>query len=112
LNSQKGSGRIIKKSFPPSVPYELGLQERLRKDPEYAFMLLEECLNDDLASTFLSALRNAIQAKGGFVKMAKALKANRAGLYQAISPKGNPSFATVHAAVRELGYRLDLKKLS
>jgi probable addiction module antidote protein len=87
------------------------LQEHLREDPEYTFLYLEECLDDDLSSTFLYALRQAIQAHGGMAKMARALKVNRAGLYQAFSFKGNPGFATVFAALRQLGYRLDLKKL-
>jgi len=73
-------------------------------------MLLAECLYDDLPGTFLYALRNAVMAKGGMAKMARTLGLNRAGLYQALSNDGNPSFVTVQGILAELGIKLGLSK--
>ena len=73
-------------------------------------MYLAECLDDDYPGTFMYALRQVILARVGMAKMARALHLNRAGLYQALSLGGNPSFATIQGALAELGIKLDLSK--
>ncbi len=73
------------------------------RDPEYLRAYLEACLEEG-PPTFYVALRKAVQAhSGGFSWLAKETGMVRAGLYQALSAKGNPSFKTIHKIVTALG---------
>jgi probable addiction module antidote protein len=45
----------------------------------------------------------------GMMKLAKETGITRAGLYKALSPKGNPSFETVAKIVGAFGMRLSAK---
>jgi probable addiction module antidote protein len=73
-------------------------------------MYLSEAMEDDHPATFKVALRNVIQARQGMTEMAKTLHLNRAGLYQALSHAGNPSFSTVLSVLGKLGLKMDLAK--
>lgn len=44
-------------------------------------------------------------------QLARKTGITRDGLYKALSPTGNPSFAAVQKVVRALGYRLDVKAM-
>jgi probable addiction module antidote protein len=43
-------------------------------------------------------------------QIAKELNLNREGLYTALSPQGNPSFATVARVLDNLGYQLSVRQ--
>jgi probable addiction module antidote protein len=109
LKRLRPAGRISKGEIAPSIPFEPDLLKDLR-NAEYARIYLAEALKDDHPGTFKMALRNVIQARRGMTEMAKILHLNRAGLYQALSLEGNPSFSTVFEVLGELGISIDLKK--
>lgn len=97
-----------------SVPYKEWLLEEL-KDREFAVAYLDaalqESLNGDKESLelFLVALRNVIQAQGGFTKTAKRAGLGRESLYKTVSEKGNPEFKTIAALTKALGVTLHFK---
>jgi probable addiction module antidote protein len=73
------------------------------RDPEYLAAYLEACLEEGLP-VFYVGLRKAVQAhEGGFTWLAKETGMVRAGLYQALSADGNPSFKTIHRVLNALG---------
>lgn len=75
---------------------------RLR-DPQYLAAYLAACLKEGLPAFYLG-LRKAVQAhEGGFSWLARETGMVRAGLYQALSANGNPSFRTVHRVLVALG---------
>jgi probable addiction module antidote protein len=84
------------------------LAPRLR-NKEFLAEFLAGCLAVDLPTFFL-ALRDAVQAHdGGFTWLANVTGRDRAGLYQALSVNGNPSFKTVYVILKALEVdRLDL----
>jgi probable addiction module antidote protein len=42
--------------------------------------------------------------------LARELNLDRKGLYTALSPEGNPSFATVSKILDKLGFRLNIER--
>ena len=58
---------------------------------------------------FLAVLGDIAPSKG-MAKIARDLHLSREGLYQSLSPDGNPSFATVMRVFNSLGFRLALRK--
>ncbi len=53
----------------------------------------------------LEALNTVARARG-MTKTAEAAGLTREGLYKALSPNGNPSFATVCKILKTFGYRI------
>jgi probable addiction module antidote protein len=77
------------------------LAPRLR-DREFLADYLAACLEEG-TPTFLLGLREAVQARdGGFSWLARETGMVRAGLYQALSAGGNPSFRRVQAVLKAL----------
>ena len=60
---------------------------------------------------FLTVLGDIARSKG-MAKIARELHISREGLYQSLSPDGNPSFATVMSVFNSLGFRLRIEKKS
>jgi probable addiction module antidote protein len=60
---------------------------------------------------FFAALGDIARSKG-MAKIARELNVSREGLYQSLSPDGNPSFATVMGVFNLLGLRLKLERKS
>lgn len=67
---------------------------------------LEAALEDGDATVFTAALGDIARAKG-MSQIARKSGLGRESLYKALSPDGNPEFATVLRVVRSLG--LDLQ---
>ena len=82
---------------------------------ESVIAYLEAALEDvdfsrpDELNFFLAVLGD-IARSNGMAKIARDLHLSREGLYQSLSPDGNPSFATVMGVFNSLGFRLTLKK--
>jgi probable addiction module antidote protein len=57
----------------------------------------------------LKAIGNAARSKG-MARLAKELNLSREGLYDSLSPKGNPSFSTVVKVLDNLGFRLSIQQ--
>jgi probable addiction module antidote protein len=55
----------------------------------------------------LKAIGNAARSKG-MARLAKELNLSREGLYDSLSPKGNPSFSTVIKVLDNLGFQLNI----
>ena len=68
---------------------------------------LNAALEDGDPSLVSAALGDVARARG-MTQLAHATGITRDGLYKALSPSGNPSFATVQKVVRALGYKLDV----
>lgn len=77
----------------------------LKSDEDMA-AYLEAALEDGDAAVFTAALGDIARAKG-MSQIARKSGLGRESLYKALSPDGNPEFATVLKVVRSLG--LDLQ---
>ena len=77
------------------------------KTDEDMVLYLEACLDEagDDAAFIAKALGTIARAKG-MTQLANETGLGRESLYKALSPEGNPEFATVLKVVRALGLRL------
>jgi len=66
---------------------------------------LEAALEDDDPALIAAALGDIARAKG-MTQIARDTGLGRESLYKALSPEGNPEFATVLKVVRALGLKL------
>jgi probable addiction module antidote protein len=97
-----------------SRPFEEYLIEKL-EDPAYAKVYLETALEtyeeDRDSDVFLLALRDVAEAQGGLGRLAEDTKLNRAGIYKALSERGNPRLDTIEKILHSLGFRLSIESL-
>jgi probable addiction module antidote protein len=75
--------------------------------PERIAAYLEVALEDDDPEVLKVALGNIARAKG-MAEIAKKAGIRRTSLYRALSPEGNPEFATVAGVLKALGLRLSV----
>ncbi len=68
-------------------------------------LYLEAAFEEGDPALIAAALGDAARAKG-MTKVAAEAGLGRESLYKALSPKGNPEFATVLKVIRALGLRL------
>ena len=82
------------------------VSDYLKTDEDMA-LYFELCTADDPGdgSLIRSALR-AISRARGMTRLARDSGISRDGLYTALSPEGNPSFATILKVTRALGLTL------
>ncbi|MDI6844445.1 MAG: putative addiction module antidote protein [Anaerosomatales bacterium] len=66
---------------------------------------LDAVLEEDDPALLAAALGDVARAKG-MTQIARETGLGRESLYKALSPEGNPEFATVQKVVRALGLRL------
>ena len=74
--------------------YRETIQNRLKKDPEFARHLLDEAVSEFLNDNPESArilLREIVNATIGFEQLAKKTSKNSKSLHQMLSARGNPS---------------------
>lgn len=69
---------------------------------------LEAALEEGNAALVVAALGDIARAKG-MTEIAREAGLGRESLYKALSPEGNPEFATVLKVVRALGLKLHAK---
>jgi probable addiction module antidote protein len=69
---------------------------------------LDAALAENDIRFLLKAMGNIARSKG-MARIAKELNLNREGLYDSLSPKGNPSFSTVVKVLDNLGFRLSIQ---
>ncbi|MCK8514991.1 putative addiction module antidote protein [Methylonatrum kenyense] len=74
-------------------------------------LYLEACQEDGDPKLIAMALGNIAKARN-MTQLAEEAGLTRAGLYKALSPDGNPSFATVSRVAHALGLRISLQPLS
>ena len=58
---------------------------------------------EDAQQAILLALRNVVEANGGFAAVADKADLGRESLYKTLSPKGNPHLKTLTALFHALG---------
>ena len=75
------------------------------KTKEDIALYLETAFEDGDSALIAAALGDAARAKG-MTKVAAETGLGRESLYKALSPGGNPEFATVLKVMRALGLRL------
>ena len=66
---------------------------------------LEAAMEDGNPSVIATAIGNIARAKG-MTEVARKAGIGRVSLYKALSPDGNPEFATILKVVKALGLRL------
>lgn len=93
-----------------SEPYEVGLDERLKKSPKYALDYLNICLDDPDLGLFLLALRDVARAYGGMAALSQKSGLNREALYQTLSKRGNPTLTKLESLLDVLGFRLKIER--
>lgn len=71
---------------------------------------LNAALEDGNPRLASAALGDIARARG-MSQLAKETGITRDGLYKALSPTGNPSFATIQKVVKALGYKLDVEPI-
>lgn len=98
------------KPAPPSIPYEVGLDECLRKSPKYVLGYLNACLEDADPGLFLLALRDVARAYGGMTKLSQKAGLNREALYHALSRRGNPTLTSLESLLDVLGFKLKIER--
>ena len=72
---------------------------------ELQTIYLDEVAKENDPAALIRAIDTVARAKG-MTKTAKEAGISREGLYKALSPNGNPSFATVCKILNALGYTL------
>lgn len=75
------------------------------RDPEDAAAYLAAALDDGDPGVLAAALGDIARARG-MAQVARQAGLGRESLYKALSPDGNPAFATVVRVLRALGLRL------
>jgi probable addiction module antidote protein len=80
------------------------------KTEEDIQLYLEACLEEsgDDPNVIIHAFNVIARAKN-MTQLAKDSGLTREGLYKALSPDGNPSFATVTKVAKALGYKLTVQ---
>ena len=74
-------------------------------------LYLEACQEDGDPALIAAALGDIARARN-MTKLARSAGMTRAGLYKALSPDGNPSFATVSKVARALGLKVKIEMAS
>ncbi len=80
--------------------------QELKSEKDIA-LYFEACLEDDPGdgSLIRAALGDIARARG-MSRVARETGLARESLYKALSPEGNPEFATVMKVIKALGFRL------
>lgn len=89
----------------PSRSYHADLIQDL-KDPKEAAAYLNAALEEGAQESFLVALRNVAEARGGMTLMAKRVKMHRVSLYKMLSKDGNPEFESILSLLNALNVQL------
>jgi probable addiction module antidote protein len=98
-----------KRISPASIPYEEGLDKRV-KTPEYAIGYLNAILEENDPDLLLLGLRDVARAYG-FANIAESTGLNRESLYKALSKGKNPRIGTVMDILSAIGCRIKLESV-
>jgi probable addiction module antidote protein len=70
---------------------------------------LDAALAENDTKFLLKAIGNVARSKG-MARLAKEVNLSREGLYDSLSPEGNPSFSTVVKVLDNLGFQLSIRQ--
>lgn len=87
-----------------------------RNHPEdlssYLAISFEESKKDGDWSTFLVALRTAVETKGSMTDLANALGRSRPSLYKTLNENATPQLESIEAILEHLGCELSIRPLA
>lgn len=90
-------------------PHDDAMVDMLKRDPDFAVDYLraafDELDEEGGEASFLTALRQIVEARGGMAAIAERASLSRESLYRALSPNGNPTLKTLSAVVHAAGLR-------
>lgn len=95
-----------------SKPHDEAMVEVYRNDPALALETINSILADGDQGELLVVLRQMTQAFGGMQAVAEQARLNPTQLYRTLSPKGNPSLASLLAILKAMGLRLAVMPLA
>lgn len=81
------------------------LLEKLQ-DRTFAAEFLNAASEDDDPKTYLTALRQVVEARGGIASVAKKTKLSKESLYRTLSARGNPTIKTLSAVLNATGLKM------
>jgi probable addiction module antidote protein len=81
------------------------LLEKLQ-DRAFAAEFLNAASEDDDPKTYLTALRQVVEARGGIASVAKKTKLSKESLYRTLSARGNPTIKTLSAVLNATGLKM------
>lgn len=74
-------------------------------DAEFAAEYLNAAGEDDDPKTYLTALRQVVEARGGMATIAGKADLSRETLYRTLSARGNPTIKTLTAVLKATGLK-------
>ncbi|MCW2314347.1 addiction module antidote protein [Rhodoferax antarcticus] len=74
-------------------------------DAEFAAEYLNAAGEDDDPKTYLTALRQVVEARGGIASVAGKADLSRETLYRTLSVRGNPTIKTLTAVLKATGLK-------
>ena len=93
-----------------SVSHDDVMREKLETDATFAAEYMRAALEDaDDPKVLLIALRRITEARGGFVRIARASRIERESLHRALSSRGNPRLSTLFAVTKALGLKITVE---
>jgi len=92
----------------PYITHEQHLYAQLQ-DSAFAVEYLNAALEDEEPDVFLLALRDVVQARGGFAELARKTGLNREQLYRTLSGRGNPRLHSLETILQSLGLQLAIQ---
>lgn len=90
-------------------PHREAMNELLRSDPDLAIEMLNDTLRDGSPEEIAVAVRRVADAFGGLPHIARRVGVNVTQAYRSLSRRGNPSFRTVYAVLREAGLEISVR---
>ncbi len=93
-----------------SVSHDDVMKKKLAANSRFAAEYMRAALEDtDDPRALLIALRRITEARGGFVKVAKAAGIERESLHRALGSRGNPRLSTLVAVTKAVGLQLTVE---
>lgn len=76
------------------------------QDAAFAAEYLNAASEDEDPTTYLTALRKVVEARGGVAAVAQKAQLSRESLYRTLSSRGNPTIRTLSAVLKATGLKL------
>lgn len=78
------------------------------QDTDFAAEYLTLAGEDDDPRSYLTALRNVVEARGGLAQVAEKTHLSRETLYRTLSARGNPTIRTLSAVLKATGLKMSV----
>ena len=85
--------------------YDEWLMDQL-KNTQFATEYLNAAADDDDIRSYLVALRNVVEARGGIPEIAEKTALSKETLYRTLSARGNPTIKTLSAVLHATGLKM------